>query len=152
MTGFFVPSASRDARLGCNPHVVRGTASDIEAYSDASFHALTMPYIRRTPTGAIQSLHLQPEAGADEFLPDQHADVQAFVGRPASDASYSKLDADFVRVLEDLIDTLIVKNILNITDLPPEAQAKLLARKGFRERQSKSSLRLFAPSGTNDVI
>lgn len=111
-----------------------------------------MPYIRRTPTGAIQSLHRQPEAGADEFLSDQHADVQAFVGRTSSDDSYSKLDADFVRVLEDLIDTLIVKNILNITDLPPEAQAKLLARKGFRERQSQSSLHLYAPSGANDVI
>ena len=51
-----------------------------------------------------------------------------------------------------MIDTLIVKNILNITDLPPEAQAKLFARKGFRERQSHGSLHLFAPSGSNDAI
>jgi len=111
-----------------------------------------MPYIRRTPTGAIDSLHRQPVADADEFLPDQHAEVQAFVGRRGDDEGYSKLDADFVRVLEDVIDTLIVKNILNITDLPPEAQAKLFERKGFRERQSQSSLHLFSPSGTNDVI
>jgi hypothetical protein len=111
-----------------------------------------MPYIRRTPTGAIDSLHRQAVADADEFLPDQHAEVQAFVGRSGDDEGYSKLDADFVRVLEDVIDTLIVKNILNITDLPPEAQAKLFARKGFRERQSQSSLHLFSPSGTNDVI
>ena len=111
-----------------------------------------MPYIHRTPTGVIDSLHRQPGACADEFLPDHHAEVQAFVGRAEGDDGYSKLDADFVRVLEDVIDTLIVKNILNITDLPPEAQAKLFARKGFRERQSPSSLRLFAPSGSNDVI
>jgi hypothetical protein len=111
-----------------------------------------MPYIRRTSTGAIDSLHRQPVAGADEFLPDQHSEVQAFFGRSSDDAGYSKLDADFVRVLEDVIDTLIVKNILNITDLPPEAQAKLFARKGFRERLSQSSLHLFSPSGSNDVI
>ncbi len=80
-----------------------------------------MPYIHRTPAGAIDSLHRQRGAGADEFLPDHHAEVQAFVGRTGTgdDDGYSKLDADFVRVLEDVIDTLIVKNILNITDLPP---------------------------------
>ncbi len=113
-----------------------------------------MPYIHRTPAGAIDSLHRQRGAGADEFLPDHHAEVQAFVGRTGTgdDDGYSKLDADFVRVLEDVIDTLIVKNILNITDLPPEAQAKLFARKGFRERQSQSSPHLFAPSGSTDVI
>lgn len=111
-----------------------------------------MPYVRRHPSGTIDSLHRQAAAGADEFLPDHHADVLAFVGQTEGGEGYSKLDADFVRVLEDVIDTLIVKNILNITDLPAEAQAKLFARKGFRERQSKSSLHLFAPSGNADVI
>ena len=111
-----------------------------------------MPYVHRTPAGIIDSLHRDTVEGVDEFLPDDHVEVQAFVGRTEGDEGYSKLDADFVRVLEDVIDTLIVKNILNITDLPPEAQAKLFARKGFRERQSQSSLRLFSPSGSNDVI
>jgi len=36
-------------------------------------------------------------------------------------------------VLEDVIDTLIVKNVLSITDLPEQAQAKLFAHKSFRE-------------------
>ncbi len=111
-----------------------------------------MPYIHRTSTGTVDSLHRQPGAGAEEFLSDDHVEVQAFVGRAGSGDGYSTLDADFVRVLEDVIDTLLVKNILNITDLPPEAQAKLFVRKGFRERQSQSSLRLFAPSGSADVI
>ena len=62
------------------------------------------------------------------------------------------LDADFVRVIEDVIDTLIVKNVINITDLPEQAQAKLFARKSFRERVSKSSLRLFEPTDFGDVI
>ncbi len=48
-----------------------------------------------------------------------------------------------MRVIEDLVDVLVAKHILNITDLPAEAQAKLFARKGFRDRISANSLQLF---------
>ncbi|HKX40388.1 MAG TPA: hypothetical protein VJO99_04475 [Burkholderiaceae bacterium] len=80
--------------------------------------------------------------------------MQAFVGNAEGDQrEFTRLDADFVRVLEDVIDTLIVKHVLNLTDLPEQAQAKLLARKSFRERASKSSLQLFQqPTDFGDVI
>jgi hypothetical protein len=111
-----------------------------------------MPYVRRRADGSIDSLHRQAVEGGD-YLPDDHAEVQAFVGNdPAARDDFSKLDADFVRVIEDVIDTLIVKNVINITDLPEQAQAKLFARKSFRERVSKSSLRLFEPTDFGDVI
>lgn len=111
-----------------------------------------MPYIRRDSEGRIVSLHRDGAQGA-EFLPDEHGDVQAFVGNGATARDdFSRLDADFVRVIEDVIDTLIVKNVLNITDLPEQAQAKLFARKSFRERVSQSSLRLFEPTDFRDVI
>ena len=104
-----------------------------------------MPYVRRDASGRIDSLHRQPGEGQAEFLADDHAEVLGFLGRDAQAGSdgFVRLDADFVRVIEDVIDTLIVKNVLNITDLPAEAQAKLFARKSFRERISKNSLRLF---------
>ncbi|HJV63535.1 MAG TPA: hypothetical protein VJ743_21475 [Albitalea sp.] len=113
-----------------------------------------MPYIRRGPDGQIESLHRHGEQGM-EFLPTGHAELQAFVGHgasPSGTAEFSRLDADFVRVIEDVIDTLIVKNIINITDLPGEAQAKLFARKSFRERVSKNSLRLYSDTEFNTVI
>jgi hypothetical protein len=111
-----------------------------------------MPYVRRSIDGAIASLHRDPQGGAD-FLPDEHAEVQAFVGNGGAGLdAFNRLDADFVRVIEDVIDTLIMKNVLNITDLPEQAQAKLFARKSFRERVSKSSLRLFEPTDFGDVI
>jgi len=116
-----------------------------------------MPYVRRNLSGLIDSLHRQPQGG-DEFLADDHPEVQAFVGNdggppPGGSREFDRLDADFVRVLEDVIDTLIVKNVLNITDLPEQAQAKLLARKSFRERVSKSSLQLFEqPTHFGDVV
>lgn len=46
----------------------------------------------------------------------------------------SDLDADFIRVLEDLIDALLVNGTLRITDLPPQALQKLNDRKQARSR------------------
>jgi hypothetical protein len=126
-----------------------------------------MPYIRRDAAGVIESLH-RSAAEAAEFLPEQHPEVLAFLSADASgpgataaaDASPSRpgagsgtgeqfaaLDADFVRVIEDVIDTLIAKNVINITDLPVEAQTKLFSRKSFRERANRAALDLFAGSG-----
>ncbi len=103
-----------------------------------------MPYVRRDAAGQITSLHRAPEPGADEFLADADAQVQAFVGHdaPAPGDEFSRLDADFVRVVEDLIDVLIARNVINITDLPPEALAKLHSRKGYRGRAQQRALDL----------
>lgn len=109
-----------------------------------------MPYVRRNAEGQIDSLHRSADP-ATEFLPDSHPEVQAFVGGVAQ-PEFDQLDADFVRVIEDVIDTLIVKHVINITDLPDQAQAKLFARKSFRERISKSSLQLFEPTQHGDVV
>jgi hypothetical protein len=112
-----------------------------------------MPYVRRNARGELISLHRQAEADTPEYLNDDHPDVQAFIGRPASSSeNFARLDADFVRVLEDVIDTLVAKNLINITDLPPEAQAKLFSRKSFRDRSTQHSLRLFGETTFGDVI
>ena len=111
-----------------------------------------MPFIRRNASGAVDSLHRRDEGGC-EFLPDDHPDVRAFLGAaPVEPDAFGRLDADFVRVIEDVIDTLIVKNIINITDLPEQAQAKLFARKSYRERITRNSLRLFSNSAFTTVI
>ena len=116
-----------------------------------------MPYVRRNAQGEVASLHRHAEAGTSEYLADDHADVRAFLtGGPSTGSGsegFARLDADFVRVLEDVIDTLVAKNLINITDLPPEAQAKLFSRKSFRERRTQHSLRLFGDTvGFGNVI
>ncbi len=50
------------------------------------------------------------------------------------DNGFSQLDAEFVRVLEDLIDALISNGTLRLTDLPVQAQRKLTERKQQRAR------------------
>ena len=53
---------------------------------------------------------------------------------PARKSELSSLDADFIRVLEDLIDTLVANGTIRLTDLPSEAVAKLNQRKSARRR------------------
>lgn len=91
-----------------------------------------MLYFVRDPDGSIQTISRQPLPGgqsADENDPE----ILEFLHRhPAT--GFNESDADFVRVLEDLIDTLITKNVIRHTDLPPAAQRKLMLRKGLRNR------------------
>lgn len=55
--------------------------------------------------------------------------------KTASNATeLSQLDADFIRVLEDLIDALVANGTLRLTDLPAEALDKLNRRKQTRAR------------------
>ena len=132
-------------------------AANSTALQRRAHYIAAMPYVRRNAQGEVVSLHRHAEAGTSEYLPDEHSDVRAFLsgGSTSSGGSdgFARLDADFVRVLEDVIDTLVAKNLINITDLPPEAQAKLFSRKSFRERSTQHSLRLFGDTvGFGNVI
>lgn len=103
-------------------------------YSD-----LTMPFVYRDANGVITSLHAQAEGRATEFLPVEDPAVRAFMG---ADSAFGQLDADFIRVLEDLIDVLIQRKLINLTDLPEDARRKLYSRKGRRHASPLSALGL----------
>jgi hypothetical protein len=91
-----------------------------------------MFHVFRDAKGAIQSVSRELQPGS-ELLGENDPEVQSFFKAPP-EASFDAADADFVRVLEDLIDTLIWKNVIHHTDLPPAAQKKLMIRKGLRTR------------------
>ena len=63
----------------------------------------------------------------------------------------SQTDIGLARVLEDLIDVLITRGVIQFTDLPDAAQAKLLER-----RQTRASLthrlQLLPMDGENDLL
>lgn len=109
-----------------------------------------MYYVLRDTNGQISSLHRDPVVGA-QTLPADHPEVRQFMGVDAEHVQFATLDASFLRVLEDLIDALIRRNVLCITDLPMEAQLKLFDRKHFREGVNAHSLDLFNPNGTRNV-
>ena len=99
--------------------------------------------MHRDSEGRIASLHRKAETPAPEFLPAQDSEVRALIGLGATADDSSGLDAEFVRVLVDLIDTLIARNVIAVTDLPEQAQAKLSARESYRERAGRNAPRLF---------
>ncbi|MDT7837352.1 hypothetical protein [Aquabacterium sp. OR-4] len=96
-----------------------------------------MPYVHRDADRRIDRLCRDAESDALEFLPAGDPEVQAFLGRGETGADgtpdFRALDADFVRVIEDVVDVLISRHIIAITDLPPEARAKLMSRKSYRD-------------------
>jgi len=100
-----------------------------------------MNYAKRNAAGEIESLHTTQVPGSTPVSPEDPA-VAAFIGHSIEPRDFLSLDADFVRVLEDLVDVLIERNVIRITDLPAEAQQKLIARKNFRGRLRSNALRL----------
>lgn len=108
-----------------------------------------MPYAERDDQGRLRALHREPAPGASEPLPADAPEVLAFFGLPAT-PGYERLDAEFIRVLEDLIDVLLARGVINATDLPREAQRKLLARKGRRTATPLAALDLLGEGQAGD--
>jgi hypothetical protein len=94
-----------------------------------------MLYITRDHDGSILTVSRLPTPDSEQHAV-MGAEIQEFLGQKENRPDFESADAEFVRVIEDLIDTLISKNIIRHTDLPPAAQKKLLRRKGLRNRIS----------------
>jgi hypothetical protein len=74
---------------------------------------------------------------------------------PALDIAHAELlsqsDTAIARVLEDLVDVLITRGVIQFTDLPEAAQAKLLTRRQTRARL-KDSLQLLPGDGEGGLL
>ena len=91
---------------------------------------LAMPYVYRNPDRKIIGLSDEaPNAGAEE-LELSDPEVQEFLQHAKNELSLS--DADTIRVIEDLVDVLIQKKLILLTDLPVPAQQKLTERQRIR--------------------
>ena len=114
---------------------------------------MDMPFVRRDAQGALVSLHRHADDASAEWLAHDDAQVIAFLGQSPA-AGFDQLDADFIRVLEDLIDALIRQRVININDLPPAAQRKLYSRKDHRAPKALTELNLLgdAPSAEGSAL
>lgn len=103
-----------------------------------------MHYVLRDNKGQIIALSAKPfRVGVEEKLSSNHAEVKEFLeqGEPnaATKVFLSQSDGDLSRILEDLIDLLIDKNMILFTELPRQAQQKLLYRKRARAALSSEA-------------
>lgn len=102
-----------------------------------------MPYVERDTAGRIVALHAQANSRASEALPADDPAVLQFMGAGANPALHARLsgsDPDLARVLEDVIDLLIDKGLIQFTELPPAAQRKLLTRRSLRAGRGAAAI------------
>lgn len=101
-----------------------------------------MPYISRNPKGHIMAIALSPNAEIRESVPADHPEVLEFLALLADqpDASFLHSDLSLIRVLEDLVNLLVDRGVVQFADFPEAAQRKLLERGRLRARIRDVSL------------
>lgn len=92
-----------------------------------------MPYVIRDAEGRVAGL-VETGSDAAEMLPATHPDVLDFLARDQTVPTSRFLASDLalIRVVEDLIEVLVRKHVIALTDLPAPAQEKLLDRRSMR--------------------
>ena len=93
-----------------------------------------MPYVKRDPEGRIVALYREPAAPNLEPISRGDAEVSAFLRDVDGDAepAWAASDLAMARVVEDLIETLIDRNVIAFDDLPEAARSKIIARRALR--------------------
>ena len=92
-----------------------------------------MPFVKRDARGAVIAVSQEPGAGCTEELSRDDPALAAFFTGIASEASsLDASDQDLIRVLEDVVDLLIAKGLILFTELPVDAQQKIMRRQQMR--------------------
>lgn len=92
-----------------------------------------MPFVRRNNAGDIIAVGQQRDEYFTEEVDQKDLQLRSFLYNLAQQQSLmGETDLGFIRVVEDLIEVLIIKNFIRFTDLPPEAQAKVRIRQSLR--------------------
>ena len=103
-----------------------------------------MLFVERDQTGKIIAVRKDADRPGMEHKSIVDVEILQFLGYGEKDNSVFQIleamDAGVVRVLEDLIDLLVRKNIIMFTEFPEEAQRKLSIRRQIRENIGKESI------------
>ncbi|MGE5514726.1 MAG: hypothetical protein ACM31D_02785 [Bacteroidota bacterium] len=97
-----------------------------------------MPYVIRDEDGQVVGMAEVPLDDEAEELPPDDPQVLALLGRVCAtdaggdDDAFVTSDLSFIRVLEDLVEVLIRRGVIALSDLPAPAQHKLMQRRALR--------------------
>ena len=91
-----------------------------------------MRYVARDETGQVVAVSLMRDGAHPEAMLEDAPELHAFAGGLPEQDRLAESDLGLVRVLEDLIDVLIEKDLIRFTDLPEPAQDKLMHRRSLR--------------------
>jgi len=92
-------------------------------------------YVKRDSAGRIESISRIATEEIGEHIEEGDPEVIHFLRGDSRDprAALRASDLEVIRVLEDLIEILIARGVIQFTDLPDAAQDKLLGRKNLRQ-------------------
>ena len=103
-----------------------------------------MVYVERDGDGKIIALHTKPHPNAGEQKSAIDEEILDFLHTTVSADSRQLLlslsDMGIIRLIEDLIDLLIQKNIIFFTELPKQAQERITERKRLRKKMASPQL------------
>ena len=100
-----------------------------------------MRYVARDIDGSIMKVVARPDGEANEQIFKENPELIAFVTEGGSQAALraylATSDAEMLRVMEDLVNVLIDKGMLLLTDFPQPAQDKLMRRQSIRTTMAR---------------
>jgi len=103
-----------------------------------------MLYIERNEDGTIRAIHQNPTGKTVEQKSLMDEEVLAFLGKDSKLESWIHLlslsDVSIIRIIEGLVEVLVKKNVIMLTDLPQEARNKLNERRKVREKMDSNQL------------
>lgn len=93
-----------------------------------------MPYVLKDTTGRITAVSMEPveQAGWQVIDPQSREYLDFLEQAIAVQDKFRQSDIQLARVLEDLIELLIEREIIRFTDFPDPAQKRLLERQSLR--------------------
>lgn len=101
-----------------------------------------MLYIKLSEDETITEIEFSPREGFEEISLHDPRLTDLIEQSENSDEIIRKvlgrLDLDMVRTIEDVIDILIDKNVMLLTDLPDAVQNKILFKKTIRDLNKQS--------------
>jgi hypothetical protein len=107
-----------------------------------------MPFVLRNPDGKIIALTAEAAMENQEFLESGHQEIMQFLDVSNEDShakqretlqALKNSDTEIARVIEDIVNLLIDKQVILFTDLPDAVQQKLINRQQLRAKLQPSS-------------
>jgi acyl-coenzyme A synthetase/AMP-(fatty) acid ligase len=92
-----------------------------------------MPFVKRDARGMVIAVSQEAGLGFEEELPQGDQAIAAFLtGVGKQELALETSDKDLIRVLEDLVDLMVNKGLILFTELPVDAQQKIMNRQQLR--------------------
>ncbi len=105
-----------------------------------------MFYAERDQEGLIIAIRTNPDGKNVDTDPLSELELEEFLASEFGKDSYELLlraaDKKMIRLLDDLVEILVRKNIIMLTDLPDEAREKLGNRQAVRRRMHEDGVDL----------